>query len=533
MSRVIILRGAHQTPRWDKETVTLPIEELRKRILRFEIAGLLLRYDEAKLMTYRLDLLTKPLNTALILRLLSRGRCIFQDEEGNHQMIDLRSLGVMGLTALKALASKRGLLERVTQEVWRLSGDAKGDEKKRRNVDLAVSPVYLRSDLIFGLRSGGSVGHIAGVLNNLDRFTGPSVFLTTDRIPTVRDDIETHVIKPTGRFADFSELPGIHFNEIYGQESKKHLARRKVGFLYQRYSLNNYVGAKLSKELKIPFVLEYNGSEVWINRHWGRPLKYETLSRQIEMLNLKMADLVVVVSKAMNEELVAQGIEAKKILVNPNGVDPERYSPLVDGSLVREKYALLGKVVIGFIGTFGKWHGAEVLAEAFGLLLRQFPEYKDRVRLLMIGDGVMMPLVKEKIIQLEMAPHCILTGLIPQEEGPEHLAACDILVASHVPNPDGTPFFGSPTKLFEYMAMGKGIVASDLDQIGEVLMHDVSAWLVKPGDAASLMQGLKVLIDDGQKRERLGRAAREEVVAKYTWKEHTHKIIEKLKERCG
>jgi glycosyltransferase involved in cell wall biosynthesis len=173
------------------------------------------------------------------------------------------------------------------------------------------------------------------------------------------------------------------------------------------------------------------------------------------------------------------------------------------------------------------------LTEAFGRLLGSFPEYGSKVMLFMIGDGVMMPLVKEKIIQLEMAPHCILTGLIPQEEGPEHLAACDILVASHVPNPDGTPFFGSPTKLFEYMAMGKGIVASYLDQIGEVLMHDVSAWLVKPGDAASLMEGLKVLIDDGQKRERLGRAAREEVVAKYTWKEHTHKIIEKLKERCG
>ena len=56
----------------------------------------------------------------------------------------------------------------------------------------------------------------------------------------------------------------------------------------------------------------------------------------------------------------------------------------------------------------------------------------------------------------------VLTGLVPQEDGPEHLAACDILASPHVPNADGTPFFGSPTKLFEYMAMGKGIVASNL-----------------------------------------------------------------------
>jgi glycosyltransferase involved in cell wall biosynthesis len=128
---------------------------------------------------------------------------------------------------------------------------------------------------------------------------------------------------------------------------------------------------------------------------------------------------------------------------------------------------------------------------------------------------------------------CILTGLIPQEEGPDYLAACDILVCPHVPNPDGTRFFGSPTKLFEYMAMGKGIVASDLEQIGEVLEHNHTAWMVTPGDVESLMLGLKTLIDDRQLRNRLGEAARCEVVAKYTWSQHTQKIIDKLKERCG
>jgi glycosyltransferase involved in cell wall biosynthesis len=81
------------------------------------------------------------------------------------------------------------------------------------------------------------------------------------------------------------------------------------------------------------------------------------------------------------------------------------------------------------------------------------------------------------------------------------------------------------------MAMGKGIVASNLDQIGEVLKHDHTAWLVKPGDVESLMEGIKALIDDRVRREKLGQAARNEAMAKYTWKEHTRKIIEKLKEQ--
>jgi glycosyltransferase involved in cell wall biosynthesis len=231
--------------------------------------------------------------------------------------------------------------------------------------------------------------------------------------------------------------------------------------------------------------------------------------------------------------LVARGIDPEKILVNPNGVDPERYSPEIDGSAVRSKYGLNGKIVIGFIGTFGKWHGAEVLAEAFGLLLEKHPRYRETLRLLMVGDGVNMPLVRKAVERFHMAECCILTGLVPQEEGPGHLAACDMVASPHVPNPDGTPFFGSPTKLFEYMAMGKGIVASRLDQIGEILEHGRTAWMVEPGDVGSLVAGLEGLVEDEPLRKRLGEAARREAMEKYTWKEHTRKIIEKLRERCG
>ena len=79
-----------------------------------------------------------------------------------------------------------------------------------------------------------------------------------------------------------------------------------------------------------------------------------------------------------------------------------------------------------------------------------------------------MPDAREIAAKSNVTEECLFTGLIPQEKGPQYLAVADILVAPHVPNPDGTPFFGSPTKLFEYMAMGRGIVASNLDQIGEV-----------------------------------------------------------------
>jgi glycosyltransferase involved in cell wall biosynthesis len=304
----------------------------------------------------------------------------------------------------------------------------------------------------------------------------------------------------------------------------------RPAFVYQRYSLNNYAGMRIARRHGVPFVLEYNGSEIWMGRHWGRPLKHEALSRRIEQLNLSSADLIVVVSRAMREEIVERGIDPESVFVNPNGVDPDRYRPDVDGTPIRERYGLGGAIVVGFIGTFGPWHGADVLAHAFVKFLKDDPARARTARLLMIGDGATMPAVRRILSEGGALDATVFTGLVPQQEGPAYLAACDLLSSPHVPNPDGTPFFGSPTKLFEYMAMGKGIIASNLEQIGEVLDHRRTAWLVEPGDVDALADGLQQLIDDPQLRLALGAAARQDAVTRYTWREHTRRTIQRLEE---
>ncbi len=521
-----------QKPQASVQSAIITIKQLREWVLRGIIFKHLFRYQEARLLSYHIAVIPKPFLIATLLRLLSRKKCYFEDHQGYRQEVSIRLLVRLFRQLITDCFRKTTLLQQIQQEVEHLSFKFT-TRSPMSELNLSATPVYLRTDLWFGIRAGGSVGHIAGVLNHFNEFTGKPVLLTSDIIPTIRDDLEIHYILPKTRFWDFEELPSFHFNEIFQKNAQVILNDKKLSFIYQRYSLNNYSGVKLAQLYSVPFVIEYNGSEIWINRHWGKSLKYELLSERIELLNLKAADVVVVVSRPMQDELVMRGIEAEKILVNPNGVDPELYSPDVDSSVIRGRYNLGGKTVLGFIGTFGRWHGAEKFADAFGRLLQQFPEYRKRIRLLMIGDGLTMPEVKRKLSAFGIMDVSILTGLVPQEEGPAHMAACDILVSPHVPNPDGTPFFGSPTKLFEYMAMGKSIVDSDLDQIGEVLEHDRTAWLVKPGDVNSLMHGLKVLIDSPELRKRLGKTAREEAIAKHTWKEHTRKIIAKLDEVVG
>src|SRR5207247_1758913 len=169
---------------------------------------------------------------------------------------------------------------------------------------------------------------------------------------------------------------------------------REIAVIYRQYGLNTYAGLRVAHRYGVPFVLEYNGSEVWVSRHWGRPLQYEHLSERIERLNLSAADLIVVVSRALADEIVRRGVDISRVLVNPNGVDPERYRPDVDGRAVRARYGLGDFTVVGFIGTFGPWHGAEVLARAFVALCQRDAQLARTLRLLMIGDGATLPSVR-------------------------------------------------------------------------------------------------------------------------------------------
>lgn len=528
-TKILILREFDQSPEPSADTRVVPIHELGQWIRTGSIIKHLFRYKEARLYTFSWDFTTKPFLVSLALRLLSYGGCRIQDEQGKDLPITIAHFAETFSEFIKDLLKKGSFIKKTKNEINDISAKIRTQSKA---LDLSAQPVYMRSDHCFGLKAGGSVGHTVGVLNSLETFTATPIFITTTRFPGIKHNIKSQALLPNRRFLDFLELPLLHFNDPLLAGSIQILGKNTLSFIYQRYALYNYAGLKLALSRNVPFILEYNGSEIWVSKNWGKKLKYEKIAEKIEMLNLRGADVVVVVSAPSRDELVERGIGSDKILVNPNGVDPETYSPEIDGSAIRRKHNMEGKTVIGFIGTFGKWHGAEVLAQAFGLLIQQYPQYRDRVRLLMIGNGHTMSQVRQALETYRVTQECILTGIVPQEEGPEHLAACDLLASPHVPNSDGSPFFGSPTKLFEYMAMGKGIIASDLDQIGEVLEHDRTAWMVKPGDTESLMLGLKTLIDNPETGQRLGEAARQEAVAKYTWKEHTRKIIEKLKERC-
>lgn len=398
--------------------------------------------------------------------------------------------------------------------------------------------LYLRTVFWFGLKSGGSVAHTSGVINALSKIVRVDV-ISNDTLPGVQSII--NIVSP----GLLKMIPFRLGEVLYNLRIIKRLKNKvkDYDFIYQRYSGLSFAGAFLAKKNNIPLILEFNSSDVWKMKFWFKQssslktllvrivnLFKISIVSYIEEYNLRNALLIIVVSTSLKETLTKKGIAEEKILVYPNGVDPQKYSTAIKGDEIKKKYRLGNYKVVGFVGTFGQWHGVVQMAKSINLFFQLDPGKKKEVKFLLIGDGRLMPVVRKVIHTNGYMDNVVFTGLVPQSEGPKYMGACDILLSPHIKNPDGTAFFGSPTKLFEYMAMGKPIIASDLDQIGDILEHKKTAYLIEPGNIRQLSNAIQVLLDDSKLREELGKNARVEALKKYTWEKHTEKLLEKLNE---
>lgn len=379
-----------------------------------------------------------------------------------------------------------------------------------------LSALYVRATLT-SAAEGGLPTHVAGFASGANALGHRLKFMVSS---SQSDDGDVLVIPPSPLFAATKALFELWNNLVFTVKSLllNTAPANEIDFIDQRYSRFNWTGVVLSAVTGLPLALEFNGSEVWTSRQWD-PIGLLWLLKRFERLNLRAADLIFVVSEVERRNLIGAGVSPAKIIVNPNGVDTDRFRPDCGGRDIRRALGVEDRIVVGFIGTFGPWHGAPVLAEAARLLTKE-----TGCHFVFIGGGERRAQT-ESIIQ-SAAVSSTFTGSISHEKVPAYLDACDILASPHVASTDGSEFFGSPTKLFEYLAMGKGIVASRLGQVAEVIIDGENGLLVEPGDASALARAIEKLAQDEALRARLGAAARQTAIERYTWKHNAARVFD-------
>ena len=375
-------------------------------------------------------------------------------------------------------------------------------------------------DAAFDYIVGGEVSHIVGFFSGLQTLGVPAFMVGGH--PLRHPHFTTPYQVVDQRFLPVwpGELMQMAYNWKVLWKSRRIIQERNPTIIYHRANAFSFIGVLLSIIYRLPLFLEMNSSTVAEARRWGGG-RFGRVLALAERVNMMYANRIAVVSEVFRDTLVAQGVAADKIVVNPNGVDVEVFAPAAPDAQVVDALGLRGRVGIGFIGSFAHYHGVIPLARAVRLVCDRDP----RARFIMMGDGPLRTAVEQILREDGMLEAVMFPGKVAHERVPAYLNACQILVSPHQHMADGSTFYGSPTKLFEYMAMAKGVVASRVGQLEDLLEDEVSALLVPPADPERLAEAILRLVRDPALAAELGRAARREVCRAYTWEANARRII--------
>jgi glycosyltransferase involved in cell wall biosynthesis len=289
------------------------------------------------------------------------------------------------------------------------------------------------------------------------------------------------------------------------------LSRGDYQLLYERYALFSLAGVVAARRHRLPLILEVNDSAV-VSRI--RPLELTAAARRVERFVWQRADAIVTITSYFRDLILEAGVPAERVHVIPNAVDDDAFTAAPATGL-RARLGLDGKVVIGYVGAFNHWRRLDLLVAAFAAVAARHPS----AHLVLIGDGPDKSAIADQARRLGVDGRVSFTGKVPHAEIPAHLDAIDIAVIPH------SNTYGSPMKLFEYMAAGKLVVAPWLPPIVSVIGEDDGGVLFPPLDAAGLERALDGLCSDGERRARLGARAREKVLAGYVWRRHAATIL--------
>ena len=290
-----------------------------------------------------------------------------------------------------------------------------------------------------------------------------------------------------------------------------------VTFVWQRHDVFHTAGLTLARRLGAPSVLFVPAAKVWEAQQWGttRPGWGGWLERRGERPSLLGADVVACGSAAVVEQVLRIGVPTERVLLTPTGVDLDLFAEPPDPALLRRELGLEDRFVVGWVGSFRRFHALEQAVEASATVAG--------ATLLLVGDGP----ERRRIERLadDLGVPATFTGTVPHHELPAYMAAMDVAVILATRN---GPFHYSPLKLAEYMAAGLPVVSPASGQLAERLTDGVDAILVPPHDVAALGAALRRLHDDPEERARLGKAARAAAEAEWSWDDQVRRVVEAL-----
>ena len=287
--------------------------------------------------------------------------------------------------------------------------------------------------------------------------------------------------------------------------------------------LNAIPALRLGRKLRIPVVYEirafWEDAAVDHGTYKKSSLKYK-LVRGVETWVCRKADHITVLCQGLKDDLITRGIPSQKLTITYNGINADDFKPCEPDQEFIENYNLKGQKVIGFIGSFYRYEGLDLLINAFSQLSTTMPDAK----LLLVGGGEVERELKDQVQRLNLTDKVIIPGRISHDRIPGVYALIDVLVYPRYSM--RLTELVTPLKPLEAMAMGKALVASDIGGHRELIRNNETGILFPAGNKFALSESIGSLLKDHVLRTRIEKQGNEWVKENHTWDRTTSVYIE-------
>jgi len=290
-------------------------------------------------------------------------------------------------------------------------------------------------------------------------------------------------------------------------------------FLYERATAYHTTGHRLAQKLGIPHVLEINAPmEELITLYGCAPCMLPIL-RYCERLAALQADAVIIGSAGLRHYLIQLGVGADKIALLYPTADDIFFRPVRRREALRQQWGLHEKVVVGFVGSMAPYQRVDLLLQAAAAV----SQVATHIHFLLVGSGKQSEALQRFVRERHLDTCVTFAGRVPYEEVPEYCGAMDMCVIPHA------TWYASPTKLFEYAATGKPVIAPRFASIEALIKDGVNGLLVEIGDAQDLASKILTLAENPTFRQNIGKRLQQDVQNNYTWHANTQTLISIVK----
>lgn len=371
---------------------------------------------------------------------------------------------------------------------------------------------------------GGPRSHVLGVIRAFEALNWQvEPFIVGDRMPSnwVARGSE-QAIRQSRMHAAAADAIRLGFRLVTPR-----LAWRKLGgqatWVYERFTAFQSLGAIFQRH-GIPWILETNAPLFYEAVNDRQTMKWSGLARHYELKSYQDCDILVCVTATLRDIIVQEmNIPVEKTIVMPNGVDTKFFSP--------DKYTprrFFNGFTVGFVGGLVRWQGLALLLEAVADVRQEgIP-----VNVTLVGDGLVKPDLERQVKTLRLAENVKFTGGISRAEIPNYIAGFDVGFSGQIPHQIGQ-MYGSPLKLYEYMAMGKPVIISSFEDARRAISHEKFGCLFEPGNKEELKRALRLVYKKRHSLISVQDEIRQESIANHDWVQRVTHMISAAEEKIG